>query len=228
MTVLKHILLNPFSFWLKRAIVNCYYEIKYSAQNLKVGYLAHLTNCRFSNYNSVQQGALLCNVTLDDFSYVAQNSRLTNVGVGKFSSIGPDVLMGLGIHPSGVFVSTHPVFFSPNNHSGICFTKTSQLEEYKMINVGNDVWIGARAIVLDGVTIGDGAIVGAGAVVTKDVPAYAVVGGVPARVLKYRFEQEEIEYLLQSKWWNLDIAWLSTNAEKLNDIKELSKLNLAN
>jgi len=227
MTALKHVLLNPFSLWIKRAIVNCYYEIKYSSQNLKIGYLAHLTNCRFSNYNSIQPGAVLCNVTLGDFSYVAQNSRLANVVVGKFSSIGPDVLMGLGVHPSDVFVSTHPVFFSPNNHSGLSFTKTALLEEYKTINVGNDVWIGARAIVLDGVSVGDGAIVGAGAVVTKDVPPYAVVGGVPARILKYRFEPAEIEYLLQSQWWNHDIEWLSTNSDKLNDIKELSKLNLA-
>lgn len=219
MKVLRHIFLNPMSLWAKRVTINCFYEFKYSTQHLRVGYMAHLTNCKFGIYNSIQSGAVLCNVVLGDFSYVAKNSKLTNVDIGKFSSIGPDVSMGLGIHPSGGFISSHPVFFSPVNESGLSFVSNSIFEEYKTIKVGNDVWIGAGAIVLDGLNIENGAIIGAGAVVTKDVPAYAVVGGVPAKILRYRFEPAEIEYLLQFKWWDREIDWLRTNVTKFLNIK---------
>lgn len=70
------------------------------------------------------------------------------------------------------------------------------------VKIGNDVWIGARAIILPAVTVGDGAIIGAGAVITHDVPSYAVVGGVPAKILRFRFDKDQIEKLLRIAWWN--------------------------
>jgi acetyltransferase-like isoleucine patch superfamily enzyme len=73
--------------------------------------------------------------------------------------------------------------------------------EYKRILIGNDVWIGARAVVLDGVIIGDGAIIGACAVVTKDVPPYAIVVGVPAKIVRYRFSEKKIRQFLELQWW---------------------------
>lgn len=224
MSILKHIFQNPISFWLKRAAVNIFYEIKYSKSHLNVGYLAHLTNCKFGIYNHTQAHVVLCNVSLGDFSYVAENSKLNSVVVGKYCSIGPGVLMGLGIHPSGVFVSTHPVFFSIDNGSGISFVKKTLFDEIKPITIGNDVWIGAGAIVLDGVSIGDGAIVAAGAVVTKDVPAFAVVGGVPAKIIKYRFDIAEINALLKSPWWSRDINWLINHAESMRNVGEWQKI----
>lgn len=87
--------------------------------------------------------------------------------------------------------------------------------------IGNDVWIGAYAKIVEGVRIGDGAVIAAGAVVTKDVPPYAIVGGVPAKIIKYRFEEKQIKQLLELKWWNKDIAWLKTHAEKFRDVQEL-------
>ena len=79
--------------------------------------------------------------------------------------------------------------------------KDLPFEEYKQIRIGSDVWIGARAIILDGIQIGHGAVIAAGAVVTKDVPPYAVVAGVPASIIKYRFKPEIQANLLRTKWW---------------------------
>jgi virginiamycin A acetyltransferase len=90
--------------------------------------------------------------------------------------------------------------------------------EYKRITIGNDVWIGARAVILDGITIGDGAIVGACAVVTKDVPPYAVVAGVPARVIRYRFSEKKIRTLLELQWWEWSPEEIKARLAELNSI----------
>lgn len=93
----------------------------------------------------------------------------------------------------------------------------SKLRDNKKVTIGNDVWIGANVCVLPGVTIGDGAVLAAGAVVTKDVPAYAIVGGVPAKVIKYRFTSEKIEELLKIEWWNWSVEEIEKNIEWLLD-----------
>ena len=87
--------------------------------------------------------------------------------------------------------------------------------------IGNDCWIGENVFFAGGLTIGDGAVVLAGAVVTKDIPPYAIVGGVPAKVLKYRYDDETVKWLLDFKWWNKDINWLRENWQLLCNINEL-------
>jgi acetyltransferase-like isoleucine patch superfamily enzyme len=94
------------------------------------------------------------------------------------------------------------MFYSPAMQNGVTLSPKSQFTETKHTTIGNDVYIGANVFILDGVVIGDGAVVGAGAVVTRDVPPYAVAVGVPARVVKYRFDPETIQKLLQRQWWN--------------------------
>ncbi len=93
-------------------------------------------------------------------------------------------------------------FYSTRKQCGATFADRDYFDEQSDISIGNDVWIGARVFLIEGIHVGDGAIVGAGAVVTKDVPAYAVVGGVPAKIIRYRFTQEQIEYLLELQWWD--------------------------
>ncbi len=214
---------NPFTIWLKWLLSKFFYEYKYSENNLSIGYLVRCSNCLFGNYNTLYPNVTITDVTMDDFSYIAENSRIANADIGKFTSIAPDVFVGLGKHPTRDFVSTHPIFFSTTCQSQLTFTNQSVFKESQRIKIGNDVWIGARAIILDGVTIGDGVIIGAGAVVNKDVPDYAVAGGVPAKVLGYRFQLNEIEFLKEFKWWDKDISWLRENYYQLHDIKSFIK-----
>lgn len=154
------------------------------------------------------------NLKIDEFTYYGKNCQFGNVTIGKFCSIASNVSIGLGIHPTNEFISTFPAFFSKEN-SGckISFVEDNLFEELKPVYIGHDVWIGTKAIVLDGITVGNGAIIGAGAVVTKNIPAYAIAVGVPAKVIKYRFSKEKIALLEDFKWWDKSITWIVTNAK---------------
>lgn len=217
---MKALLRNPFTLWVKWFVTKIYYETKFSAKKLKIGYMAKFINCQFGYGNTLFDQAILENVNLGDYSYIGHSCQLRNLDIGKFTCFGPMVVAGLGKHPSRGFVSTYPAFYSSEKWTPISFVESSIFEESEPIVVGHDVWVGARAIILDGVKIGNGAIIGAGAVVTKDVPAYAVVAGVPAKLIRYRFEPEQVAELEKRQWWDRDIEWLKKNHRKFRDIRE--------
>lgn len=159
-------------------------------------------NCKFGYHNIVYDNTLLVNVEVGDYTYIGGESRIQNASIGKFCSMGPELRIGLGRHPIHL-KSTFPGFYSDNSACyGVEKEYENPIAEYLPVTIGNDVWIGTRAMILDGVTVGDGAVIAAGAVVTKDVPPYAIVGGVPAKIIKFRFDTSEIERLLMVKWWN--------------------------
>jgi acetyltransferase-like isoleucine patch superfamily enzyme len=160
-------------------------------------------------------------------SYIAENSKIVKTKIGRYTSIGPNVKVILGNHPSHTFVSTHPTFFSTRKQVGFSYTKTQLFPEFAeprdiekkySVIIGNDVWIGAGVMIIDGIEIGDGAIIAAGAVVTKDIAPYSIVGGVPARVIKHRFNESQIAFLLKFKWWEKDHQWLQENYKYFSDI----------
>lgn len=139
--------------------------------------------------------------TIGKYTYIARNSFVSNATIGSFCSIGPNFLCGWGIHPL-TGISTAPMFYSTKRQNGFTLSESDKIEERKRIVIGNDVFIGANVTVLDGVTIGDGAVIGAGAVVSKDIPPYAIAVGCPIRIIKYRFDDNQIEALEKLKWWN--------------------------
>lgn len=145
--------------------------------------------------------------TIDKYSYVAPGTELTKVKIGKFCSIGRECLIGLPFHPVHN-ISTSPIFISNSNVFKLKMVKKEVFEEYKNVVIGNDVWIGSKVIVQGGVKIGNGAIIGAGAIVTKDIPDYAIAVGVPAKVIKYRFESDMIEKLNNICWWDNEVSFL--------------------
>jgi len=163
----------------------------------------------------------LSNCHIGRYTYIASNSHLTNCTIGSYCSIGPDLLAGLGKHPSSTFISTHPSFYAPINTSPISYVNEQRFTEFERILIGNDVWIGARVTIIDGICIGDGAILAAGAVVTKDVEPYSIVGGIPAKKIRNRFNDEQIKFLLNLRWWDKDEGWIKSNACYFDDIDKL-------
>ena len=158
-------------------------------------------------------------------SYIGAGSNIIGK-IGRFCSIAFNVHTICGVHPTTKFVTTHPAFFSTYKQNGHTYVNSSKFQEnryadqHNPVVIGNDVWIGESAKILSGVTIGDGAIVAAGAVVTKDVPPYAIVGGVPARIIKYRFSDDQIADLLNIKWWNWPEDIIASRAEDFDDIEQ--------
>lgn len=178
---------------------------------------------RISRKAKIYSRVQVSDSSMNDYSYIGRRSRLIHTKVGKFCSISSDCAIGMGTH-SLQNISTSSIFTARRNGTGISWTSDSSFEEFKITIIGNDVWVGQRAMVMGGITIGDGAVIGAGAVVTKDVPPYAIVGGVPAKIIRYRFPNEVIEKLESSEWWSLPDKELKDNINLFQ--KPLEKDNL--
>jgi len=169
-------------------------------------------NCR------IQRG-----VVIDDYTFINHSTQIDSncKKIGKFCSISHGVKIGLGPHPLNFF-STSPIFYE--SYRGFVDKQLyNEFDDKGYTEIGNDVLIGANALILAGVKIGDGAVIGAGSVVTKDVPPYAIVAGNPAKIIKYRFEKEIIKKLLQIKWWNMDIKEILKYKDKFDNINEFIK-----
>lgn len=167
-------------------------------------------------------------------SYIGPYCELS-ANIGRFTSISPYVRCNAGRHPyTEPYVSTSPCFFSLNPNKSQCgntFATEQCFDElcfigklnHIAVDIGNDCWIGEGAFLVGGITIGTGAVVLARAVVTNDVPPYAIVGGVPARVLRYRYDEETIRFLLESKWWEKSLNWYKTHWKLFLDMDKFKE-----
>lgn len=219
-----NLLKNPLSIYLKRTFYSLITLFKNRDFALRIGCCSSFESVEFGLRNYVYDNCSISNVVLGNFSYVASGTQIARTKIGAFCSIGPECRIGLGMHPTREFVTTHPAFFSTLNQSGETFSDADYFDEFASIKIGNDVWLGSRVTVVDGVTIGDGAIIGSGAVVTKDVPPYAIVGGIPARIIRYRFSDEDISFLLKIKWWDWEIDFLRANFKAFHSMASLKQL----
>jgi hypothetical protein len=164
---------------------------------------------RFRKLIGTQKDAIKYDYERGDYTYGNPEVLFKGYGkfkIGKYCSIGPEVSVVLGVGHMSNWITTYPFVTlrnapipKPSIHE---MANNPKLKNPDVV-VGNDVWIGYGETLLGGVTVGDGAVLGARALITKDVPPYAIVGGVPAKVIRYRFHPEEIEKLLESKWWDL-------------------------
>lgn len=164
--------------------------------------LSSKKNCKLDKKSKVLGGCALLNVTTGKYTYIGKDNTIVNTEIGAFCSIAGNCMIGGGEH-SISFVSTSPVFCSGRN---ILRTNLAQnsYEPFSHTKIGNDVWIGGRCLIKAGVQIGNGAVIGMGSVVTKDVPAYEIWAGNPAKLIKKRFDDEVAEQLLMSEWWKLE------------------------
>ncbi len=190
---------------------------------------------QFDGYNLIGYGTYFSNSRLGYASYLGNSCYLRGVYIGKYTCIGPEVRVAIGRHPVKDFVSIHPAFFSESSPLGLSYVDDELYDQIKYpekscingkiytIVIGNDVWIGAGVTIADGVTIGDGAVIGAGSYISNDVAPYEIVAGTPAKVIKRRFNDEEIRYLLKLQWWNKPDEWIRKYAKFFTDIKQLQK-----
>lgn len=141
-----------------------------------------------------------------EFSSVGRYTKITHSRIGKFCAISWDCTINAISHPiDNLTISAFP--YVPEVGGFV----SKRTQSHQPVTIGHDVWIGANAILLPGINIGHGAVIGAGAVVTKDVPSYAVIAGVPAQIIRYRFDEHTIEKLLLYQWWNLPATTIREN-----------------
>lgn len=184
--------------------------------------------------NVIKKNTDIGNTYIGYASYIGENCSLYNSKIGKYCSLSSNIVVVRGNHPTNTFVSTHPAFYSTARQSGFTYVDYDKFDEFKIldngysIEIGNDVWIGTNVIIMEGVTIGDGAIIGAGAVVTKNIEPYSINVGVPAHKIKSRFTDEQINFLLQEKWWKRDESWIRRNSYLFSNINDLMKVVVKN
>lgn len=200
-------------------------------RKVRIGKGCTILQSTFEGYNTIFKNSSVYKSYIGMGTYVGDCSHIVSTKIGRFCSIAENVRVLIGNHPTSVFVTTYPSFYY-NTDSQIGFTFHKGEPIFKGLNkyppgesdyhvvIGNDVWIGCNCLIIEGVKIGDGAVIGAGAVVTKDVAPYSVVAGVPAKVIKYRFMEEQISFLLKIEWWNWPVNKIEDNYMSFSNIND--------
>lgn len=186
-----------------------------------------LKNSMFHKTCRIGSGCNIINSTMNRYSYCGHDCEIINSAIGGFCSISDHVYIGGEEHPTN-WVSTSSVFQDVKHSGSKKRFARHVLPSVKQTIIGSDVWIGHAVTIKQGVTVGHGAVIGSNALVTKDVPPYAVVGGVPAKILKYRFDEQTIQELLNCRWWEKSDEQITECSHLIKDpinfIKRINKL----
>lgn len=218
---------------IKRIVKRLYLKYKYKnavklCSGSNVTTVSEFEGANFIDHNVNFHG------TLGKGSYIGCNCSIS-ARIGRYTCIAPEVKTVNGFHPTNKSISVHPAFYSHSNCTGLSYVKIEEFDEQRYADpdcqydvvIGNDVWIGYGAMIIAGVKINDGAVIAAGAVVTKDVPPYAIVGGNPAKIIKYRFSEEIIQKLAVLHWWAKPDTWLERNLALFSDVESNLDILLA-
>ena len=181
---------------------------------------AQVRACELGRFTDVAERAVLAECTIGDYSYVEQGVEAIYSDIGKFCAIAANARLNALDHPLDR-ISQHKITYRPNEYFlGARIDKEFRAQrQARRVSVGHDVWVGHGAIIMPGISIGHGAVVAAGAVVTKDVPPYAVVGGVAANLIRWRFEERIRRRIIALGWWDWDHDRL---AQAVDDMRTLS------
>lgn len=179
----------------------------------------------FEGANSILDGTTFMG-KLGYGSYIGENCMIDAL-VGRYCSISSDVVTIGGKHPTSEFVSTHPAFYSLLKQAGFTYVQSQLFDEHAFADaetqhgvvIGHDVLISYGVKILEGVRVGDGAILAAGSLVRSDVEPYAIYGGVPARKIGQRFDDDTIRQLLEIRWWDRGKDWIQAHAPLFSDLQ---------
>lgn len=202
---------------LAKAFIAVTYKIRYISKcRLHASTDILLRGCDFEGENALGEHTYLSHTKMGYASYTGFGCEFSNTVIGRFCSIGSNVRVVSATHPLDM-VSTHPAFYSKtfrlSYRKGVDFAEHLVTEKNRECEIGNDVWIGDNVLIKGGVKIGNGAVIAMGSVVLHDVPAYGIVAGVPARLIRYRFDDETVLKLQKCAWWDKPIDWIKTHAD---------------
>ena len=193
-----------------------------SLLNNKIAFSSIIIDSYIDKRSAVRQKARLYHVSIDKYSYICRNTLIQNSRIGAFCSISENCIIGMPSHPI-YFISTSPVFLNGSNYLKKNFSNIIY-DDCPITYIGNDVWIGANVLIKSGVKIGNGAVIAAGAAVKTDVDAYDIVGGVTAKVIKYRFDKITIERIRNTNWWEWSENKIIKNADSFAKVEKFLEL----
>lgn len=193
---------------------------------LRLGRNTTTNQTAFEEHVALGDDAMVLRSEVGRHSYFGPRCIVADARIGRFCSIAADVSIGTGGHPLGKNAAMHPIFYLSRPPLWD-LVQTDQFTEFAQTTIGSDVWIGTKAVIRDGVTIGHGCVIGAGAVVTKDTEPYGIYVGVPAKLMRFRFPEEIREKLLALQWWEKDFDWIRSRAELFQDANRLAGISEA-
>jgi acetyltransferase-like isoleucine patch superfamily enzyme len=209
--------------FVKRTLLHIYWFYRNQKDDIDIQTQTLSPKVRLGKKTMIRRDNEVYNIELGDYSYISgPRSYIEDAQIGKYCSIARQVTIGVSDHNYN-WVTTSPIITSKSYG----FINDNVKEPQKLPPViGNDVWVGMNVIIMRGVTIGDGAIIAAGSVVTRDIEPYSIVAGIPARHLRYRFSEVQIQELLKIQWWNWDEQKIRENAYLFYDIDKFIETHL--